>query len=319
VKFSEARVEGNRNFATKLWNAARFAEMNECLRVESFDPASIREPTNRWIVGELERTQDTVTTAIEAFKYNEAAGALYDFVWGIFCDWYLELVKPVLAGNEDGEKAETRATTAFVLDETLKLLHPFMPFLTEELWERVAEHGPKRASLLCHAAWPSHRALIDPAIDVEIGGLVRLISEVRSVRNEMNIAGGAKVPLVIVGATPDIRARIMRHEATLTRLARLETLTFEPIAPKGAALIVAGDTTAALPLAGIIDMAAEQKRLAKLIADDKVDLAKMDAKLSNPSFMERAKEEAIEEAHERKAELVERIARHAAALKRIDG
>jgi len=318
LKFSKQRVEGYRNFATKLWNAARFAEMNECVRIDGFDPRTAKDATNRWIAGEVERTQIAVTTAIEAFKYNEAANHLYDFTWGIFCDWYVELVKPVLTGDDSAARAETRATVAWVLDETLKLLHPFMPFLTEELWAVTGERGPKRRGLLCTTAWPEHSGLIDAGVDTEIGGIVRLISEVRSVRSEMNVPGGTKVPLVIVDAKAELKARIERNEATVQRLARLEAITFAKTAPAGAALIVAGDTTAALPLAGIIDMGAEKKRLAKLIADDEVDLGKMNAKLTNPSFMERAKEEAIDEARERKAELEARIKRHTTALKRID-
>ncbi len=154
IKLSTQRVEGYRNFATKLWNAARFAEMNECVRQRDFDPNSVKETLNRWIVGETERAARAVTEGIEAYKFNEAAGAIYEFVWGVFCDWYLELIKPVLTGGDEAAKAETRATVAWVLDQILKLLHPFMPFITEELWAHMVEHGVARENLLALSEWP---------------------------------------------------------------------------------------------------------------------------------------------------------------------
>jgi valyl-tRNA synthetase len=317
VKFDRKRVEGYRNFATKLWNATRFAEMNGCARQEGFDPAKVKQPTNRWIVGETERVALLVTTALEGFRLNDAANGLYDFVWGVVCDWYVELAKPVLAGEDSPAKDETRATVAWVLDESLKLLHPFMPFITEELWAHAGSGEVPNPALLAQTRWPQHSGLLDPDIADELGGIVQLISDVRSVRNEMNVAGGAKVALVIVGATAGVKRRIERHEATLMRLARLETLTHAKAAPKGSALIVSGDTTAALPLAGLIDLDAERARLKKLVAEDEADLVKMNAKLANPSFMERAKPEAIEETLARKAELESRIKRHTAQLKRL--
>ena len=154
IKLSTQRVEGYRNFATKLWNAARFAEMNECVRQRDFDPAKVKQTVNRWIVGETERAARAVTEGIEAYKFNEAAAAIYEFVWGVFCDWYLELIKPILAGDDEAAKAETRATVAWVLDQILKLLHPFMPFITEELWAHMVEHGEKRENLLALSQWP---------------------------------------------------------------------------------------------------------------------------------------------------------------------
>jgi len=318
IKLSAQRVEGYRNFATKLWNAARFAEMNECVRQRDFDPASVNEALNRWIAGETERAARAVTEGIEAYKFNEAAGAIYEFVWGVFCDWYLELIKSILTGDDDVAKSETRATVAWVLDQILKLLHPFMPFITEELWAHMVEHGVKRQNLLALSEWPAFAGLADAAVDEEIGWVVRMISEIRSVRTEMNVPVAAKVPLSLPGANAGLRERARRHEETISRLARLESISFPKTAPKGAALIVVGETTAALPLAGVIDMGAEMKRLVREIEKAESDLSKMDAKLSNPQFLEKAKEEAVEETRERKAELEGTIRRLGAAVKRLE-
>ncbi|MDX2259707.1 MAG: valine--tRNA ligase [Hyphomicrobiaceae bacterium] len=318
IKLSKQRVEGYRNFATKLWNAARFAEMNECVRRRDFDPRSVEETLNRWIVGETEKAAKAVTAGLESYRFNEAAGAAYEFVWGVFCDWYVELSKPILMGDDEPSIAETRATTAWVLDQILKLLHPFMPFITEELWTHMVEHGEARQNLLALAQWPVLDGLHDQKAADEIGWVVDLVSEIRSVRSEMNIPAGAKVPLVIVGADKAIRARTGRHEETVQRLARLDDITFAKAAPKGAAVIVAGDTTAAIPLEGLIDMEAERKRLAKEIAGAEGDLSKMNAKLDNPAFVAKAKPEAVEETKERKAELEGIIKRLSAALKRIE-
>jgi len=317
VKLSIERVEGYRNFATKLWNASRFAEMNECVREPDFDPATVRQTINKWIVGETQIVAGAVTAALEAYKFNEAAISVYEFVWGQFCDWYLELIKPLLAGEDETAKAETRMTLAWALDQILKLLHPFMPFITEELWAHMVEHGVARRTLLCQSSWPQFDGLYDKTAADEINWIVRLVSEIRSVRTEMNVPAGAKIPLVVIGADSALKDRATRNEDTIKRLSRLEDISFAAAEPKGAALIVAGETTAALPLTGIIDMAAEKKRLAKAIESAASDLFKMDAKLSNPSFVERAKPEAIAEARTRKAELEADIARLSAAHTRL--
>ena len=319
VKLSIDRVEGYRNFATKLWNAARFAEMNECVRQQDFDPRSVKQTVNKWIIGETELAAKAVTASLEAYKFNDAATAVYEFVWGQFCDWYLELVKPLLAGEDETAKAETRTVTAWVLDQIFKLLHPFMPFITEELWAHMVEHGIKRDNLLCLASWPQLDGLYDKSAADEVNWAVRLVSEIRSVRTEMSVPAGAKIPLAIVGADGALKDRTRRNDETIRRLARLDDITFADTAPKSAALIVAGDTTAALPLAGIIDMEAERKRLTKAIESANSDLGKMDAKLSNPSFVERAKPEAILEARARKSELEAELKRFSAALQRLAG
>ncbi|HZT49080.1 MAG TPA: valine--tRNA ligase [Hyphomicrobiaceae bacterium] len=318
IKLSTSRIEGYRNFATKLWNAARFAEMNECVRQREFRPGEVKETINRWIGGEVERTTAAVTAGIEAYKFNEAATAIYDFTWGTFCDWYLELAKPILTGNDEPAKAETRATIAWALDQVLKLLHPFMPFITEELWTRLVEVGVERRSLLCLSSWPEVQGLTSPQADEEIGWLVKLVSEIRSVRNEMNVPAGARISLVLVGADKTTRARAEHHEETIKRLARLDDISFAKTPPKGSAQIVLGEAIAALPLAGVIDMAAERSRLAREIDKGKAEIAKIDAKLANAGFLAKAPPEVVEENRERRAEFEAALVKLRAALKRVE-
>ncbi len=208
IKLSQSRVEGYRNFATKLWNASRFAEMNGCERVAGFDPRSAREPLNRWILGEAAKAVAETSAAIESYRFNDAANAAYRFVWNLFCDWCLELAKPVLQSGEDGPaRAETRATIAHVLDCVYALLHPFMPFVTEELWAIKGEAGPPRASVLALGPWPSADFPVDKAAEEELGWVVDLISEIRSVRSEMGVPPAALPPLTLVQASAAIAAR----------------------------------------------------------------------------------------------------------------
>jgi valyl-tRNA synthetase len=317
IKLSPSRVEGYRNFATKLWNAARFAEINACAPVKGFDPASAKQTINRWIAGESERALATVTEALEAYRFNEAAGAIYSFIWHKFCDWYLELIKPILLGSDQDAAAETRAMTAWALDRALKLLHPFMPFVTEELWAKLARDGEGRESLLILATWPKHLGLENAEADAEIGWVVRLVSEVRSVRSEMNVPAGAKVPLVISGASDGTTARAKRHEGTILRLARIETMSFGK-APPGAVQIVLDEATLALPLAGIIDVAAESKRLKREIDKVGSEIRQLDAKLANEKFVARAPEHVVEEQRERKADAEATVIRLEQALKRLE-
>ena len=317
IKLSASRVEGYRNFATKLWNAARFAQINECVPESNFDPASAKVTLNRWIAGETERTARAVTEAIEAFRFNEAAAAIYHFIWHVYCDWYLELIKPILAGPDAEARAETRALAAFVLDQALKLLHPFMPFVTEELWAKLANEAEGRASLLMLAPWPETRGLEIAQADAEIGWLIKLISEVRSVRSEMNVPAAAKVPLIIAGAADTTRARIAVHADTIKRLARLDSLDFgRPQA--GAVQIVLEEATLALPLAGIIDIGAESQRLKREIDKVGSEIKQLDAKLANEKFVSRAPEHVVEEQRERKTEAEATAAKLEQALKRLE-
>ncbi|HEU0018221.1 MAG TPA: valine--tRNA ligase, partial [Methyloceanibacter sp.] len=317
IKLSASRVEGYRNFATKLWNAARFAEINACVPVKGFDPASAKQTINRWIAGESERALATVTEALEAYRFNEAAGAIYSFIWHKFCDWYLELIKPILSGPDQDAAAETRAMTAWVLDRALKLLHPFMPFVTEELWAKLASPDNVRESLLILSPWPKHLGLENAEADAEIGWVIRLISEVRSVRSEMNVPAGAKVPLVISGASDGTTARAKRHEETILRLARIEAMSCGK-APAGAVQIVLDEATLALPLAGIIDVAAESKRLKREIDKVGSEIRQLDAKLANEKFVARAPKHVVEEQRERKADAEAMAARLEQALKRLE-
>jgi valyl-tRNA synthetase len=317
IKLSASRVEGYRNFATKLWNAARFAEMNGCVPVKGFDPASAKETINRWIAGESERAVAQVTEALEAYRFNDAAGAIYSFIWHVFCDWYLELSKPIFGGSDEAAAAETRAMTAWVLDRALKLLHPFMPFVTEELWAKRAADGEGTETLLVLAPWPHHRGLEYADADAEIGWVIRLISEVRSVRSEMNVPAGAKVPLVISGASGETAARAKRHEDTILRLARIDAMSFGK-APSGAVQIVLDEATLALPLAGVIDVAAESKRLKREIDKIGSEIKQLDAKLANEKFVSRAPEHVVEEQRERKADAEAVAAKLEQALKRLE-
>ena len=313
IKLSKTRVEGYRNFATKLWNATRFAEMNGVARDENYDPLAARVTVNRWIAGECARTRDVVTKAIEDYKFNEAALALYQFAWGVFCDWYVELIKPILTGDDETAKAETRATAAWVLDQIFTLLHPFMPFITEELWQQTA----KRDVMLIDANWPSYKGLGDAAADAEMTWVIRLISEVRSVRAEMNVNAGAKIPCMLVGASQETRRRANAWEAEIMRLARLSSLTFEDEVPKSSAQMVLDEATIALPLEGVIDFAAEKARLNKELEKIAKDMGGIDGRLNNPAFVAKAPPEVLEESRELKVGLDARKAKVLEALGRL--
>ena len=319
VKMSPARVEGYRNFSTKLWNAARFTQMNGCVLQPGFDPSTADHTLNRWIAGECERTVRAVTQAIEQHRYNEAAGAIYRFVWNIYCDWYLELIKPVLSGEDTAEKAQTQATAAWTLDQILKLLHPFMPFVTEELWARMAESaGIARDSMLVLAPWPELSGLEDEAADREVDWVIRLISEIRSLRAEMNVPAAAKVRAVLVGADAKVHARACAHDETIRRLARLSSIDLAKTAPKGSVQTVLDGATVALPLAGIVDLAEESGRLRREIDKIGSEIEKLDAKLQNAQFVARAPEHVVEEQRDRRTEAAATAERLKQALRRIE-
>jgi valyl-tRNA synthetase len=319
IRLGPQEVENNRNFATKLWNAARFAEMNECARDPDFDPRRAKETLNRWIVHETAKAGREVTEAIEAYKFNDAAAAVYRFVWNVYCDWYLELIKPVLTGPDGDAKNEMRAAAAWALDEILRLLHPFMPFVTEELWRVTAEQGVKRDHLLALDAWPQHDGLDDAEAEGEIGWVVDLITAIRSVRAEMNIPAAIMLPVVIAGASPQTVARARHWAGFLQRLARVADISFADTAPQGAVQLVVRGEVAALPLKGVIDLAAERARLAKEMAKADADIARVDAKLGNANFVARAPEEVVEEEKEKREEAQARKAKIAEALERLKG
>jgi valyl-tRNA synthetase len=312
IKLSIQRVEGYRNFATKIWNAARFAELNGCAPMPGFDPRAAKETLNRWALGECAKAVDEVTEAIVLYKFNEAAGAAYRFVWNVFCDWYLELAKPVLQGADGAAKDETRATVAFILGEICKLLHPFMPFLTEELW---AAKGAD--AMLALAPWPKLDGLVDEAAEGELGWVVELISEVRSARAEVNVPPGAQIPLVVIAPSAAAQARVERWDETIRRLARLSGITVAEAAPRSSVQLIVRGETAALPLEGIVDLNAEIARLAKERDKLVTEVAKVDAKLANNDFLARAPEEVVEEQRERREAAEARRAKIEEALARL--
>ena len=313
IKLSAQRVEGYRNFATKLWNAARFAEMNACATAAGFDPKSAKETLNRWIAHETLNAAAEVSEAIEAYRFNDAAGAIYRFVWNIYCDWYLELAKPLLTGADGPAKNETRAMVAWARDEILKLLQPFMPFITEELWAVTGKHE----TLLALAPWPSLTGLADDKAEGEIGWVIDLITAIRSVRAEMNI--NAAIPLVLAAASAETKARAGRWAEFIKRLARVSEISSAATSPQGSVQLVVRGEVAALPLKGVIDLAAERARLAKEMQKAAADIARVDAKLANANFVARAPEEVVEEEKERREEALGRKAKIAEALERLKG
>jgi valyl-tRNA synthetase len=312
VKLDPARIAGYRNFGTKLWNATRFAEMNGVKRDAGFKPEDAKLTVNRWILTELSRASAEVTTAIETQRFNEAAGALYRFVWNQVCDWYLELLKPIFMGEDEAAKAEAQACMAFVLEETYKLMHPFMPFMTEELWA----HTATRDGLLAHADWPAADFVDADAAD-EINWLVDLVTGLRSARSEMNVPPSATAPLIVVGANGQTTERLGRHEAAIRRLARVENIQQAETAPKGAAQIVVGEATACLPLGNLIDLAAEKARIEKAIAKSEAEKERLGKKLSNEKFIANADPEVVAADRERFAELEVQLANLRTALQRI--
>jgi len=318
IKLSKQRIEGYRNFGTKLWNAARFSQMNEARRVEGFDPATVEQTINRWIRGELTKAERAVSEAVEGGRFDDAAGALYRFVWNVFCDWYLELAKPVFQGADEAAKAETRAMTAWTLDQTLKLLHPVMPFITEELWAELGKEGPPRETLLIGAEWPVlPDDFVDASAEAEIGWLVDLVGEIRALRAEMNVPPSAKPPLAFVAPDTVTAERIARHRDLILTLGRVSELSSAEAAPTGAVTFVSGGSTAALSLAGIIDLTAERARLEREIAVFESDIGHVNKKLGNPNFVSRAAPEVVDEQRAKLAEAETGKARLQAALARL--
>jgi valyl-tRNA synthetase len=316
VKLSTQRVEGYRNFATKLWNAFRFAEMNECVHLDAYEFRMNSVEINRWILSQAATAGAEVTAAIQAYRFNDAAQAVYRFIWNVVCDWYLELVKPLLAAGTADEQQETRETIAFVLEICLKLLHPFMPFLTEELWHQTRA-APSVGNVLALAPWPDLADYASPEDEAQIGWMIDLISEIRSIRAELNVAAAAQIPLVLVDVSADVAARAVKWNETIRRLARLSEISTASAAPAGAVQAMIGQTVIALPLGDFIDVAAERARLQKEIAREEKETVKLDAKLANPDFLERAPEEVVEENRERRAEALARVAKMGAALERL--
>jgi valyl-tRNA synthetase len=315
IKLSESRVEGYRNFATKLWNAARYAQMNGCALASGFAPRDCRLIVNRWIVAAASDCAASVTAALDSYRFDEAASCLYHFVWGTFCDWYLEFTKPILQGEDPAGRAETQATTAWVVGRIVHLLHPIMPFVTEEVWAQLAGEA---AGMLITAPWPDLPCdTLDTDASAEMEWVAQAISAIRTLRAEMNVPPAARVPLFIKDSEPAAEQRITRHREHFIRLARVER--FEPAEriPAGGVQTVVEGATLILSLGEVVDLARERDRLGKEIGKLDTELAKIAAKLGNPNFLAKAKAEVVEGQREREADATRDRDRLKAAYERL--
>ncbi len=293
LKLSEDRIVGYRNFGTKLWNAARFAEFNEAYPVTGFDPKSVDQTLNKWIIGETALVREAVDTALAQYRFNDAANALYAFVWGKVCDWYVELSKPLFQGDDAAVKAETQATLAWVLDQCLILMHPIMPYITEQLWGDITA----RDNMLVHQDWPAYTAadLVDADAAREMNWVVGLIEQIRSVRSEMHVNAGAKIPMIQLELDALGKAALAGNLTMVKRLARIEELSEANEVPKGSVTLAVEGGTFCLPLADVIDVEAEKVRLTKTIEKLEKELNGIKAKLANEKFIANAPEAVVAE------------------------
>jgi valyl-tRNA synthetase len=317
IKMDEKRVEGYRNFATKLWNASRFCQANGIGGSTTLEAPAASLAVNTWIIAETVKTVQAVDLALADYRFDGAANAIYQFVWSRFCDWYLELIKPVSVGEERGTiDPESKAVAGWVLDQILVLLHPFMPFITEELWHAMAPEGAPRDHDLIVAQWPMADARsLDPAAEQEVDWLIRLVGEIRAARTELNVPPGARLPLHVRDAGALTAERLARQSAVLSRLARVERADGDAVG--GAAQVVVDEATFVLPLEGVIDLDAERTRLTKAIAAAEKERDGLAGRLGNPSFVERAKPEAVEKAKADHADKAAEAERLSAALARL--
>jgi valyl-tRNA synthetase len=316
VKFGPSRVEGYRNFVTKLWNASRFVQLNEGRLDPAFDPSRCMHPLNRWIVGEAQKTAAAVTGALEAYRFNDAAMGLYHFLWDTFCDWYVELAKPLLTGEAPQAQAETRATAAWTLAQALHLLHPIAPFVTEELWQELFDQP---GGMLIRSPWPRlDESLVDPVVEAELGWLVRLVDAVRAARTELNVPPRARLTLRQQGASPRTLAWLQRHGEAIQRLARLDGIELgDHSVPSKALVVVIDETTFALPVGDVIDLAAEEARLEREVGKLTTEIDRGRQKLADAAFVARAPEEVVDQQRERLAESEATRERLLQALRRI--
>jgi valyl-tRNA synthetase len=315
IKLAEARVEGSRNFATKLWNAARYAEMNGCAPRAGFDARGCTLTVNRWIAGATRDCALAVTTALENYRFDEAAHRLYHFAWGTFCDWYLEFTKPILQGDDAAARTETQAATGWVLAQLVHLLHPLTPFITEELWGQLAGG---EAGMLIAAPWPAlPPELHDPEAAAEMDWVVAAIAAIRAIRTEVNVPAGARLPLLVKDADAVAEARIARHREHFQRLARAERIETVDAVPAGGVAAVVEGATLIVRVGDVIDLGREKARLAKEIGRLDADLAKFAGKLKNPAFLAKARPEVIDEQREREADALRDRARLRAVYERI--
>ncbi|MEI4232360.1 valine--tRNA ligase [Roseovarius sp. D22-M7] len=313
LKLSKDRIAGYRNFTTKLWNAARFAEMNEAVGSTRAIPTP-DATVNKWIIGETAKTRVDVDAALENFRFNDAANTLYSFVWGTVCDWYVEFSKPLLMDGDDATKAETQATMAWVIDQCLILLHPIMPFVTEELWGTLAD----RQKMIVHADWPDYGTqMIDADADREMNWVIALIDQIRSARAQMHVPAGLHVPLLVTDLGPAGRTTFANNEAMIRRLARIEGLTQVDGFPKGCVTVTVEGGSFGLPLAGIIDVDEEKARLEKTLGKLEKELGGLRGRLNNPKFVESAPEDVVEDTRENLALREEEEKKLRAALQRL--
>ncbi|WP_397543537.1 valine--tRNA ligase [Roseovarius salis] len=313
LKLSPQRIAGYRNFGTKLWNAARFAEMNGATGSSGTVPQP-EATVNRWIVGETARVRQTVDTALEQFRFNDAANALYAFVWGKVCDWYVEFSKPLLMDGDEGTRTETQVTMAWVIDQCLILLHPIMPFITEELWGTLGE----RDKMLIHADWPAYGdELIDEAADREMNWVIALIESIRSARAQVHVPAGLDIPVLVTELDEAGQRAWERNEMMIKRLARIDSLTRAETLPKGCITVAVEGGNFGLPLADVIDVAEEQARLEKTLGKLEKELGSLRGRLNNPKFVESAPEDVVEEARENLRAREEEETKLRAALARL--
>lgn len=298
IQLAESRLAGYRNFVTKLWNASRYCEMNGAALDPAFDPAACTQQINRWVIGKVARLGQSLDKALSTYRFDDAANALYHFTWHDFCDWYIEFSKPIITGTDANAAAETRAAVAWTLSQILHLLHPIMPFVTEELWANL---GGATAGRLITADWPVYGdTLTDTDAAGDIDWVIRLIGDIRAVRAEMNVPAAARVPLLLKDASPDAQARLKTHGEIVTRLARLESIGHtQGSVPAGSVQLVLDGATAILPLAGVIDLAQERDRLGREIGKVDVEIAKAEKKLGNEAFIAKAPPEVVEIQKER--------------------
>ena len=299
IKLSTGRIEGYRNFVTKIWNAARFTQINGCAPVAGFEPAACTLTVNKWIVGETAKAGADIVSALENYRFNEVAQVGYRFAWNQFCDWYLEFTKPILQDGSEADQAEVRATTSWVLDQLLKYMQPIMPFVTQELWVQLAP-PEGRDGLLMLESWPAlGDELRAPGAEDEMAWVVRMVSEIRTVRSEMNVPPSAELPLTLTGASDSTITRLETHKNLLARLARLGEISISDTVPGGAVQVIVDEATAALPIGDVIDVAQEVARLQKEIGKVDGEIAKIEKKLTNESFIAKAPATVVEEQRSR--------------------
>ena len=318
IKLSESRVEGYRNFATKLRNATRFCEMNECFTVGAFNPAEAKLPLTQWLVGETYRAKEAITASLEAYRFNDASNAVYQFIWDGFCDWFIELAKPILQSEDEAAKIEVQAAAQWGLQNALKLLHPFMPYVTEELWQEI-KPADATVKFLMLETWPQiPEDILNKDADAEINWVIKAITIIRSVRSEMNVPAGSKIPLIVSASNDLTQERLTRHEDVLKRLARLDTVSVQNNFPEGAIQSIVDEAVFAIHLNEVIDIAAEADRLKKEIAKVEQEIAKISGKLGNKGFLEKAPDAVIEENKSRLQDEQSKLEKLETALSRLN-